>query len=827
MPVRFDPGNLTAAAGQLFSQSATQVAMVPGDESLKRFVDASLAEDPEDMTALRMRAERLLSTPVDDGGELLATLQRMRQIDPSDDDLNELTVQSMLTAIRRGIGSDVDITTLRSLIDTDEQLAELLFLQIATARMRIDAAAGDRTAIAGPFVELIDHAMELAGQLAVDPNVAQSVLADSAATRDAEGQTGAAERSAATWLAGQIDAAITAVGGTTDPIVREADERLDDYLRTFDAMSLVIRERLVDTFAGLPAGRRLARQTAAEAIDRGRFLEAERMLLGRTVATDNDLKSLDDDTLGLLQKLYGEVNWADDREQIRRVLTDRTAAGPVVTADDPVWSQPATLRWEGLGRTGSLRTEGRPCSLTHHYGRQYARWTMRQSPSTTIELFDPNGVPRTIAIEGPLDSSTVDLDAAISGGLLVVQTRDELIGVDLMNFRTGGDRVVRWRRSLATGSGGSERASNVTRLGDQIYRNRLPASSPGAARLEIRLGPVLGDRLLLLQAGRLVCLDTAEGNLRWSVDSIVEEGWITTDGQTVSVIDDRRQRIATFSLLDGSAVPSPPWEPAEVLATGGAHVLTLQLSDQPTPRAIPGGDDEIVDPPSIDLQLRRLPGSVVVLRRVMAGAGSGGPAGSPRGFGRLVDSELFVSLDSTGFAAVWDLTSGRSLADVDTGWGDKQIERFAAMRMGGRLVLIPQFGDRADDGELTQTIVSGTTDVAPASAVAVVDLATGELIWQKTFDETYAVTLTTPADCPVIGLVRSRPNFARPAVMSREVDLLILRVADGSEVARVEGKNLKGRGGGIDLNLRSIAHRGTVIGDMVDSTLELQFGGEP
>ena len=859
--VRFDPGNLTAVAGQLFSQSATQIVMVPGSDSLIQYVSATLADQPDDMTALRLRAERLLSVASDvdnqspeavqAADDLVETLRRMRRIDPADDDLNELTVQTMLSSLRRRVAGEstataanIDIDTLRSLIENEEQLVELLVLQILAAGRRIEASADDGAGRAEAFAQLTDHAIELSTRLSLNPAVADEVLEklQPGSSQTAGESFGPVHRSSATWLLGRLWAAVRTVGGIESEVVAAADDRVAAHLASFDNMSLAVRERLAGFFEVFPASARLTAAVAAEAIDREQFFVAERMLLGRTVHLDDDLAKLDEQTLRQLERLYGEVHWSSDRKHLSDILAaarsggaaqsgddagDDPAASPPAAVDgpavdDPVWDQPATLQWDsGRGRTGSLRSPSRPCTLRLPYGRRFAGWMMRQSPSNTIELVDPNGVPRTIAVEGPIDNSTVDLDAVISGGLLVVQTRDELMGLDMMNFQTGADRVVRWRRSLAAGTGSTERLSVTTRLGDQLYRNKSPANTPGAARQEVRLGPVLGDRLLLLQSGRLLCLDTAEGTVRWSVGSVAEQGRITTDGQSVSVCDEARSRVMTFSLLDGEFVGESTLPAADVLDASGPHLLTLQTV--PSADADPAATGAAAESEFL-VQLRRYPEGNVVVQRRLPGGGSGGNSGNRRGFGRLVDSRWFVTTDFSGAAEVWDLPAGRRVARVQLDVGGDRIDHFAAMRLGSRMMLLPHFADQVNEGELAQVIVSGNSDVAPASAIAAIDLSSGQLAWQKPLERAYAVTLTTPTQCPVLGLVRSRPNFAKPAVMNRQVDLVIIRASDGGEIARVEKKDLAGRGGGIDLNLRAIPGRGTVIGEMVDSTLTLQFG---
>ena len=130
--VNFPLGNLIAVDGEIISQSSTQLAVAYGSETLGPRVEELLKQDPDNLDALIQKS--LLLVEEGKREESLAVLERAREIDPDNDEVQIRSINAMLGMLREKQSPPEDLVAeLDRLIDTPSQRMQFLALQIDSA----------------------------------------------------------------------------------------------------------------------------------------------------------------------------------------------------------------------------------------------------------------------------------------------------------------------------------------------------------------------------------------------------------------------------------------------------------------------------------------------------------------------------------------------------------------------------------------------------------------------------------------------------------------------------------------------------------------------
>ncbi len=136
---------------------------------------------------------------------------------------------------------------------------------------------------------------------------------------------------------------------------------------------------------------------------------------------------------------------------------------------------------------------------------------------------------------------------------MVVVMPDGLIGVDLFNLLADNGDAVCWQRSMS-GDGGpvARRRSAITPFDDQVVRYYIASNVTSNIIPEFRLGPIMGDRVLILQGGDLMAIDLLTDETLWRNSSAPLSGAVLCDGRRVAVVSPSTEEVVFFDLLDGT-----------------------------------------------------------------------------------------------------------------------------------------------------------------------------------------------------------------------------------------------------------------------------------
>ncbi len=818
---RYPLGNLVVIDGELISQATATLAVAYGEDSLRPSIDRILADDPDDFFAIIRKAELLLEDNERDAA--LELLGKARTIDPDNVDAIVLSVEAMLGSLRdqQEISAE-DLATLRQLIDGPEQHAELLVLQIQRLLTPLQSDRSQTEISQSDLSSALDLLLELSLLTIERPTLADlSTTVFSDPTR---------QFTLDAWLTARVAEVAAAADDVT---LVEFDERLREQLQTRGRPNRMILAQIVEHFAALDlAIDGFQKVLFAQSRQRGDALATERLIWGTQMATDAAMMDLDTNSLLTLAQTYSGAGWGEDRRYVGQILQQRIQApdadpdevrliadvldqfrvrGAIRLGPERWPREQVDLQWEStrLPQNPALMSNRRYARTTRLMGQQTLGWRAI-SDNNPLALLDHDGITHSIMVEGLTNRNSSDKEVTLSGGLMIVLMPSELIAIDLFRaLSPGTDDSVRWRQSLhPDGQAVAKRRSETSKFGDQIYRYVSNSSTANADDAQLRLGPVLGDRLFLLQGRALICYDVVTGKQVWRTQTgIPGSGVVAGDGR-VAVLSERADQVAYFDWYDGREITSEPLEVDSVMATTGRNVLMVTKYDQQE------GETELYDPYMLEIvdgiSRQRVRGRIASPINLTDDERSTAQ-------GELVDGRYMTLLDDQGHATIWDVLSGEPIADLKIPLRPR-LSGLSVVYTQDRFLLMPrcELPPPPDVEGNIITIPSGMSvqDVTSVHCVEVPEKETespAQPAWSGVFDQARGVTTYQPWLTPMLMLVRRQTYRENAATKRNELDVWALDVTTGKTLNELLGKNIGSRHVRIETQTRAVPQQNKVF----------------
>lgn len=757
-------GNLVAVDGEVISQGPTTLSVAFGEATLEPKVNEILKKNPNDFEAMVRKAELLIQHG--ELSEALDLLAKTRQIEPDNDEVRMLSVSAMLGELRESSEIDPElVSTLDKLIDQPSQRLDLLALQVRAGMesgARLDAAA-----------RLIDLSRLL---------VSESLLDDSAKSliRDPVRQCMLND-----WLAAR--AAQLAEDSSPDEL-EQIDLLLREEVVSRKQASTRVLQQMLGHFRVFNGVAPLREELAKRMIEDGAFLELERLALGNRVPNETTLQEISNERLWMLaesysaSRMYKDLIRVLDQLQVRqnepyqaeRLVELRQIAEKELEIFQ--WPKRVTTTWVApngrIDRT--MQSNQRVAETSVLAGRQFNGWRLVSEATSPLGLRDPLGVLRRI----PLESNVMDMDkeAQICGGVMVVVMPDGLTAINLLDLlNDDGDGVLWSRKMSADGGPIARRRSAITPFDDQVVRYYIASNITSNVIPEFRLGPITGDRVLILQGGELSAIDLLTKDTLWRNSSAPLSGAVLSDGQRVAVVSPATEEVVFFSLLDGRKLGVDEWRGGEIWEALGTNVLSYRETETPG---------------QYDVALTNPFEKKEILKHRTVGATRPSEDDSIEAtYGRVVGGRFLTLLHNDGKTLVWDLAEGREIANVALPAYPSLIG-LNAILLENSLVLLPKI--KVDPTELPDAPQLQTSDgkfhvtVNAAHAISLVD---GSIQWGHQFERAWGCTLTQPAETPL--LVFSRSPFTYSTTSRRKkLDVMAINVRDGLVVDKSEGRDI-------------------------------------
>lgn len=766
--MNFSLGNLIAVDGRILSQSPTELAVVAGEATLEPWIEQRLADDPNDLAALVRRAELLIQRG--QRREALEILEETRERDPDNDEVRRLAMLAMLGILRSDPAADGSLfDTLDELIDELEPRAELVSLKVRGAIARED------------YVEAMENLLELSSIVSEPASFAEPF--------DVLGEDHQRQCSLDSWIAARA----AEIAAAADPQQLAAvNGRLAEALEPYRDGASRFVSRSLQHFGALDGVATLRKSMFERLRAAGSTLAMERLALGANSA--GQLERLSSDRLLMLgeahiaggfdldlEPVMAELQARGDEPAIDR-LRERAADLDGSRADEgggwlgaiprDDWPRRVDVTWESI-RTlrGNVNVSAglRYLPTQRLAGEQLRGWQLLRQNNSVLAIRDPNGFVRPISIEEDGRRSGDVPRAIISGGVMLVVLNDQIVALDLYRLLEN-DTPMLWSRGTS-GDGGSlaKRRIVTNAFDDQILIDVINTSVPSPLTAEFRVGPVVGDRLLINQGGDLICLDLMTSQQLWRNASAPVGGMIVCDGNRIAIVSAETKEVVRYDALDGSPLGTEPWTWGEPWAAAGRHVLCATevaeaSGDRPRRYGL-----RVIDPFANEIKLEHeTPGSNRRSERL------------PAAYGQVVDGRYLGLMDTAGRAKVWDVARGRELASLDGLPAYDDLNGLQMLATDQEFLLMPRRreGNRPTGGTATLQTVN-LHNHQQINAVIAVDRESGQPRWTREFEPHWGCTVSQPSASPALFLTRGWSDFSSTGSRKREVEVLVLDLRDG------------------------------------------------
>jgi outer membrane protein assembly factor BamB len=780
---RYPLGNLVAVDGEMIVQGPTSLAVAYGEAALEPVVNRMLQENPDDFEALVRKSELLIQQG--DRNEALQMLGRARGMQPDNDEVHLLSISAMLGLMRDNVDVDPSLVeSLDDLIDRPSQRAELLSLQIKAALEKKQYVAAVQRMVDFSSLLISEPTMEsIADQILNDPTRHCSL--DSWLQSQSRNVREAIDEQ----QRGDINAMLAAI----------ATERKDATTNVLERTHWHFRD-----FAGIdPIGDELIRRYQ-ESED---YFRLERMLLETRVDIDQGWNESNQARRIKLAETYADGGLQANAVELLTEADQQPGAD--VDAVVSRWPKTASLTWESLNTTARFRSADQNVSKTEILtGNAMAGWHLISDSVNPAAVRSPEGLPRVLLIDGGRQGDDADKEAQISGGAMMIMTTSGLICVDIYHLLKSDGEAVRWQRGLSGDTGPvTKRRSDPTPFGDQTVHFYLTSAAASNVIPEFVMGPMLGDRVLLLQGGDLFAVSLTTKETLWRNSAAPLSGAVLSDGNQVAVVSPETAEVIFFDVLDGSKIQSRPWSHGKIWDSIGRHVLCYR----------PVADSDryevsLVDPFTDEVKLSKTLDPNNRTNDIKSST-----------YGRIVDGKYLAMLQSSGEASVWDLVDGREIGSPTLPPHD-DLQGLHAMRLDGQIIFLPKRRiERSSSPVFEQLQTADGATHQTAHGVFAVSLSDGSLRWSTEFDKPWGCTLTQASATPVLMLARS--PFTN-SIQSRKkyLDVLGLDVRDGTTLVERLGKPILGSNSALETRLTVQPAMDRVIAQIGTELLTLKFG---
>ncbi len=796
--LRYELGNLIAAGGELISQGATTLSVAYGENSLAPKIDELLKINPENTDAIVRKAELLIENGQRD--EAIELLAKAIEREPDNTEAIKLSVSAMLDKLRQQPTIDESVvTTLDQLIYQPEQRVELQAIRIRAA---IES---------NKYEEATRVLIELSSLISNDPTVKK------AADRIVSEPSRSCSLDA--WIAGR---AYELASTTSKDQLAAVNEMVRAHAKKLLDLPSGMLAQALTHFAPLEGSEELREELASRYLSNREWLSAWGTELGSRVPTDEALAELAPERLLELAKINASTRFYLEADRMISLLKSRKDFDGGEALDELVkqlgsvqepmkWSETAEMNWQPRPertRAGIVST-AMVAETKVVAGDQFRGWRLVSEDAYAMALRDTRGYPRGIPIQTQDQQREVSQnEAKIVGGVMVVVTPNAMLGIDLHRLEEQTEDPLLWRHGFSSDETAAlRRRSNPTRFGDQVFQFTMIAGEVARSVPKFSLGPILGDRVLALQGGDLICLDLRTGETLWHTLGAPTSGEVLVQGDEVAVVSDEEKRLVFYNLHDGRKVRETVWTQGQIWWGEANHVLTYASTEVERQYQV-----RLINPFS---------GNVLLETSAMESNRTGSNLSSS--YGRLLDGRLLTLLDTEGRAIVWNLVDGKEIASL-------QVEAMPdliglhSMILADKVFLLPmRRAEPNEAGSTSQLHTRQGNDHEPADAVFAISLGDGKLVWKKMFEEPWGCTVHQPDETPVLLLTRARSLFPNPRVRLRKLDFLALDVDDGKEVASLMDKDVPSTTNELETRTRLLPGQPIAMIDIGLEKLQLTF----
>ena len=771
----YELGNLVAVDGEIITQGPTKLSVAFGEQTLVPLVERMLDEDPDNFDALVRKSELLIQS--EEYLEALELLQRARKMQPENDEVRMLCVSGMLALVRESKSlDDPAVAELFELIDRPIQRMEFNAL-----RLRLALDKEDYQQVAALLLELSKLLVsdfkpdDEAGQVLGD--VARVCLLDAWMNGRVREFMLRADSELSQSFESQVKTRVEEmIGGTS--------ERLERVLAHFDGMEAVepVRSVLVQRY-----------------LDDEKYGLSEKTALGHLQPSTSGVQQLSTQRLLMLANVYAKGGMPRNAFDLLQQLKSRQAAltqgenqsveqidnGIRQKLNQKTWPKNASVDWKAAKQVnGRLPTANYMMSrrkllgsLNVQAGEQFRGWdlmTYSSGSSNRLMLRNPEGGIRQLAglITGMSEKRKLVL---VSGGVMVVQTTGELFAIELFSALTGRVDPILWKRDISGSSGkDSILETTATPFGDQISNYRL-SSDNLRERPEYRVGPILGDRLIVLKGGELAAIGLRSGESLWENSGAPKSGMVLCDGERVAVVSDREKEMVLYDVADGRELKRVPFQHGVLWRAAGQNVLCFQETEEENVY-----DLKVVNP---------FTGEVLLTQKANSSENPNSDTSAAVFVTRIFSGNYLAMMSPSGETIIWDFRDAREVVRTQVE-PQQKLEKMRAVFLRDKVVLLPSQVTEVQEAGKTRLVTRRGESHHTADAAFAFSLEQGNLIWSKQFDQPWGCTNTQAMETPALVFARLNVADRTQGNAVSTLEVLAVNVTDGTVLDKPDPKPL-------------------------------------
>ena len=762
---KYELGNLVAVDGEIITQGPTKLSVAFGEATLVPLVERMLEENPENFDAIVRKADLLIQAG--DFTEAIGLLAKARRVQPENDEVRMLSVSGMLEQFRRsGNFSPQQIEELSKLIDRPLQQVEFDALRLESAM-----AAEDYGQAALLLLEL-----------------SELVVAEFNSDDSADRLVGENDRFCLldAWINGRVRDYIKVV----DPeVMQDFEAKLNAHLEGRTSVSSERVQRVLAHFNGMESAEQLRTVLA----DRYRKDREPRLLeltaLGHHQPNLAGLRQLSTERLLMLADAYESGAMLRNLPDVLRELKSRTETLNEAVAkriEDSLerteqtmrakdWPKNATYKWASQAKRRTSTSSQRVHSLEVQAGEEFRDWALISlANANRLQLRAPDGSLKTLPASN--NSVTDKAEAAfVSGGVMVVQTTAGLLAMDLYRARNQRPDSNLWpgRDVGGAGSIAAKPESYPAPFGEQVKRYMLQSTNM-RERPEFRVGPILGDRVIVLKGGELSAISLRTGDDIWRINTAPKSGMVLCDGERVAVVSSDRKQTVLFDIADGRELETQPFEYGELWKAAGNNVLCYMSTNQPNVYTV-----NLFNP---------FTGEVLLSQEANSSDDPNEDSTANVFVSRVFSGHYLTMMSPVGETFVWDLREGRELVRTQLAPQD-ELKEVRAILMRDRVVLLPAYNSQVVASGMPKIVSFRGEFHRSANAAFAFSLEDGSLLWSKKFEQPWGCSSVQPMETPVLVLTRVRVTY-NATVQKSDLEVLALDARTGKVLAAPDPKSI-------------------------------------
>ena len=768
----YELGNMVAVDGEIITQGPTTLSVAFGERTLAPLVERMLKEDPDNFDAIVRKSELLIQSG--EFSEALQLLKKARQAQPENDEVRMLSVTGMLALFRESKSLEPkSVLELSELIDRPSQRVEFNALRLELALANED------------YKQVSSLLMELSGVIVSD------FKANEVTTQVLGGGTGQVCLLDA-WVNGRVREALARI----DPELKQDFEvQLEAYLQGMLAGTSERLERILTHFDGVKVAEQIRSVLDQRYLFAKKTALREQNALGHLQPNQTGLGQLSMDRLIMLASTYASGDMFRNAMDVLREIESRSETLSEQEAElidgirdqskrqlDPrEWPKDVEAQWSTMNRSGvqlrvsSASAVGRQASSVNvQAGEQFRGWELLAISQNALALRTPNGVEKPLRFTGRQISEKRKI-VSVSGGVMVVQTTNEIFAIDLYHAMAGRVDPILWFRSMVgSGLGATSLETTATPFGDQISSYRLKSDNM-KDRPEFRVGPILGDRVIVLQGGELLAIGLHSGLNIWQAKTAPENGMLLCDGERVAVVSSSQKETVMYDVVDGRELERMPFEHGESWRAAGQNLLCYQATEQDDVYVV-----KVFNP---------FTGKVLLTQKANSSKNPNRDSEANVFICRIFSGHYLAMMSPEGETCVWDLREAREVIRTQVPALEK-LGKLRVILLRDLVVLLPgetpSILDRSKLRVLTRRGESHHT-VNSAFAFSIKD---GSLVWSKQFEQPWGCTSPQAMDTPALLFARMNMKEGDVGKTQSVLEVLALDVNDGNVLLTPEPKQL-------------------------------------